>query len=75
MARNTTRRTGSKQRSNSRSKSRTNSRKINRSSDLTSLAYKMGQVQRGLQNPDSKISSAYDRGKTKPERRKKQTLF
>ena len=75
MARKTTRRTGSKSRTNSRTKSRRTARKTSRASDLTSLAYKMGQVQRGLQNPDSKISSAYDRGKTKPARRKKQSLF
>lgn len=74
MARKSSRRTGVKTRTNRSGKSRT-TRKTSTSSELTSLAYKMGQVQRGLQNPDSKISSAYDRGKTKPEKRKKQSLF
>lgn len=75
MARKTTRRTGSKSRTNSRSKSRRITRKTNRSSELTSLAYKMGQVQRGLQNPDSLIKESYDRGNAKLEKRKKKTLF
>lgn len=74
MARKSSRRTGAKTRTNRSGKNRT-TRKTSTSSELTSLAYKMGQVQRGLQNPDSKISSAYDRGKTKPEKRKKQSLF
>ena len=74
MARKSSRRTGAKARTNRSGKSRT-IRKTSTSSELTSLAYKMGQVQRGLQNPDSKISSAYDRGATKPEKRKKQSLF
>ena len=74
MARKSSRRIGVKTRTNRIGKSRT-TRKTSTSSELTSLAYKMGQVQRGLQNPDSKISSAYDRGKTKPEKRKKQSLF
>lgn len=54
---------------------RTSKRKTSKSSELTSFAYKMGQVQRGLQNPDSKISSSFERGKMKPEKRQKQTLF
>lgn len=74
MARKTYPRTGAKTRTNRSGKSRT-TRKTSKSSELTSLAHKMGQVQRGLQNPDSKISSAYNRGITKPKKRKKQSLF
>ena len=75
MARKTTRRTGSKSRANSRTKSRRTTKRTSMSSELTSLARKMGQVERGLKNPDSKISSAYNSGLTKPEKRKKQSLF
>ena len=74
MAKKIFRRSSAKTRTNRSGKSRT-TRKMSTSSELTSLAYKMGQVQRGLQNPDSRISSAYGRGATKPEKRKKQSLF
>ncbi len=47
----------------------------NRAKQLTSLAYDMGLVGRGLKNPDSRISSAYNRGMTKPSKRQKKTLF
>lgn len=46
-----------------------------RGRELTSLAYNMGLVKRGLDNPDSRISKAYARGKTKPEQRSNSTLF
>ena len=45
------------------------------SNSLTNLAYKMGLVQRGLKNPDSKISDSYNRGLVKPEKRPQKTLF
>jgi len=35
----------------------------------------MGQVQRGLNNPDSRISSSYKNGLTPPERKKRKSLF
>ena len=43
--------------------------------ELTRLAFKLGQIERGRGNPDSRISDAYNRGKTKPEKRPKKTLF
>ena len=46
-----------------------------RRNDLTFLAYKMGQVERGLKNPDSKISESFNRGATAPQKRVKKTLF
>ena len=38
-------------------------------------AYLMGQVERGLKNPDSRITSAYERGATTPKIRAKKPLF
>ena len=56
-------------------KRRINSKQKNKAKNLTALAYDMGQVNRGLENPDSKISVAFNRGKTKPSKRPKRTLF
>ena len=50
-------------------------KKRSSSNSLTDLAYKMGLVERGLKNPDSKISDSYNRGLVKPEKRPKKTLF
>lgn len=38
---------------------------------MTSLAYQMGQVNRGLKNPDSKISASYNAGLKKKAKEKK----
>ena len=46
-----------------------------RRNDLTALAYKMGQVERGCKNPDSRIREAFDRGASAPQKRVKKTLF
>ena len=50
----------------------------NRKSKYTKVeqaAYLMGQVERGLKNPDSRISSAFERGATAPKPRAKKPLF
>ena len=57
---------------------RRKTRKFNSGSsatELTRLAFKLGQIERGRGNPDSRIADAYNRGKTKPEKRPKKTLF
>ena len=41
---------------------------------MKSFAYKMGQVSRGLNNPESAISSSYNAGKNS-KAKKKQSLF
>lgn len=41
---------------------------------LTTLARQMGQIERGLKNPDSRISQSYNQGKN-PKQRKSRTLF
>ena len=46
-----------------------------RERELTDLAYKMGVVQRGLSNPNSQVSDAYNRGKTKPVAKQKKPLL
>ena len=46
-----------------------------RRNDLTTLAYKMGQIERGRKNPDSQISESFNRGATAPQKRAKKTLF
>ena len=59
---------------NRRSKSRSRTY-MRRGNDLTTLAYKMGQVERGRKNPDSMISESFNRGITAPQKRAKKTLF
>ena len=44
-------------------------------SELTRLAYRLGQIERGRSNPDSRITEAYNRGKVKPEKRSRKSLF
>lgn len=44
-------------------------------SDLKDLAYKMGLVKRGLNNPNSQVTEAYNRGLVKPEQKEKKTLL
>ena len=47
----------------------------NREKSILNLAYNMGLVERGLKNPDSKISASYAKGVEKREKREKKTLF
>lgn len=49
-------------------------RKSEKGAQLTRLAYDMGQVERGLKNPESRISAAHAAGK-KPVEHKKKSLF
>lgn len=51
------------------------SKRSTKANDLTRLAYLVGQIDRGRRNPESRISAAYERGNTKPERVKKKPLF
>ena len=48
-----------------------------RTIEIKKFAYNMGLVKRGLKNPDSMISSEYNRGQTEREKRdyKKRSLF
>ena len=59
-----------------RNKKRTYNKKA-RTAQIKKFAYNMGLVERGLKNPDSMISSAYNRGKVEREKKahKKKTLF
>ena len=73
-------RSRNRRRSTSYSRKRRNSfsrskGRVRRRNDLTTLAYKMGQVNRGLKNPDSLIAESYNRGATKPHKREKKSLF
>ena len=44
-------------------------------SELEKLAYRMGQVKRGLKNPDSKISESFGNGCAVRERKPRKTMF
>ena len=48
-----------------------------RTQEIKKFAYNMGLVKRGLKNPDSMISSEYNRGQVEREKKdyKKKTLF
>lgn len=39
------------------------------------IAYRMGQVQRGLKNPDSKITASYNKGLTPSAAKPKKSLY
>lgn len=49
-------------------------KKTSRASELRKLAYNLGQVQKGLKNPDSQISASYNAGMNKQKKEKK-SLF
>ena len=59
-----------KKKSNRRFKKKNSSR----AKTLTTLAYNMGQIQKGLKNPDSAISASYESGLNRQKREKK-SLF
>lgn len=44
-------------------------------SEVEKIAYRMGQVQRGLKNPDSLVSAAFTAGVTVPVKKERKTLF
>lgn len=55
-----------------------NSKKRSRKQRFTQVektAFLMGQVERGLKNPDSRISVSYERGTKEPTKRQKRPLF
>ena len=53
----------------------TRTKKSDKAAELRRLAYKMGQVERGLKNPDSQISASFQRGKEKKYTGKRKPLF
>ena len=53
-------------------KKRSSSRKTTRVEQIANL---MGQVERGLKNPDSRITASYQRGLSEPKPRKRKSLF
>lgn len=46
-------------------------RKRSRYKPVEKLAFQFGLVQRGLKNPDSRVSASYERGLKSAERKKK----
>lgn len=54
---------------------RRNSKRKPRFTEVEKVAYYMGQVQRGLKNPDSKISDSYKAGATAKTKKPKKSLF
>ena len=49
--------------------------RVKRGKQLTKLAYDMGLVKRGLKNPESRISKAYERGQIERKETKARSLF
>ena len=66
-----------KKRGSNRSAQKKNGRRRSgrRYGELQKFAYRLGQVQRGMENPDSLISESYLNGCQKPEKKPKKTLF
>ena len=59
-----------------RNKTRRNGRSSKkRYSEVERAAYLYGQVQRGLDNPNSKITASFERGKKKPKKVVRKPLF
>lgn len=54
---------------------KTKRRKQKKYSELETLAYRMGQVKRGLKNPDSLITESYNNGCTVKEKKAKKSMF
>ena len=50
-------------------------KKSSTASQLKKLAYQMGQVERGLKNPNSQISASFNNGKQVKKRSAKKPLF
>ena len=44
-------------------------------SELEKLAFKLGQVQRGLRNPDSRVFESYNNGKKSPMKKRRKSLL
>lgn len=57
------------------SSSSSKGKKKSQGTELRSLAYKMGQVNLGLKNPDSQITQAYNAGKNSNAKKEKRPLF
>ncbi len=56
---------------NSRNYGSRRSKRGGRADQLRRLAYNMGQVQKGLNNPDSQISASYDAGLNRQGKQRK----
>ena len=56
-------------------KTKKTKKKVSNASQLRKLAYQMGQVERGLKNPNSQISESYNNGKELKRKSTKKTLF
>ncbi len=56
-------------------KTSTRTKKSDKAAELRRLAYKMGQIERGLKNPDSQISASFERGKERKPSSKRKPLF
>lgn len=64
-----------KSKGNYKSKSKSKSKRTSFTKMIKDFAYKLGQVNRGLKNPDSQISASYNSGITEREKREKKPLF
>ena len=53
----------------------TKGRGKSKSQELKSLAYKMGQIEKGLKNPKSQVSQSFDAGKRSGNKKEKRPLF
>lgn len=56
---------------NTKNKKRRNNKRKSRSAELKRLAYNMGQVEKGLKNSNSQISSSYNAGLNRTKKQKK----
>lgn len=44
-------------------------------SELEKLSYKLGQIERGLSNPDSRVFESYNNGKKGPTKKRRKSLL
>lgn len=44
-------------------------------SETEKLAYRLGQIERGKKNPNSKVYESYNRGLNKPAKKTRKTMF
>lgn len=56
-------------------KKKTYSRKKKKYTDVEKFAYNLGLVQKGLKNPDSRVTESYQNGLKVQETKKRKSLF
>lgn len=55
--------------------SKTGRKSKSKYTELEKLSYKLGQIERGLKNPDSRVFESYNNGKKGPTKKRRKSLL